>query len=523
LEHGNRAASKPTKPRGTPEIRADLIDEVLEGATIMIFSVRRLISVSLFALILPAAVRAAVYTPNKTTDSNDGVCDADCSLREAIAAANQHPGEDVVLLHAGTYTLTASGPATGNLQIQGNLELIGDGAEGTIIDGGAVDGIFYVPAGVTVQIQDVTLRNGRSPGAGGAILNNGDLTVLRTLLTGNASVAGAGGSGRGGAIVSEGAGASLTVRDSAITANTAQGSGGGIAAGADVTLANVTISGNRSTADLGGGLYFATDIRATVNNATILDNSAAVKGGGILVETALFIGVSPKITNSVLAFNHAPVGPDCAGGIETSYDAFGNAAGCTGPSAANHDRFGAEFVKVGPLGFYGGSTPTYPPGPGSFLVNSGNPAAPGSGNGACEATDQRGAQRPGDAVCDIGAYEATTECIPGGTVLCLDGGRFRVSAQWQTATAFGSGRAIALTRDSGYFWFFDPANVEVTAKILNGCGVNNRYWFFAAGLTDQRVDITVTDTRTGQTRTYNNPLNRVFRTITDTGAFATCP
>ena len=64
---------------------------------------------------------------------------------------------------------------------------------------------------MTVQIQDVTLRNGRSPGAGGAIRNNGDLTLLRTVLTGNSSVAGAAGAGLGGAIVSDGHDASLTI------------------------------------------------------------------------------------------------------------------------------------------------------------------------------------------------------------------------------------------------------------------------------------------------------------------------
>ena len=76
----------------------------------MIVSVRRLstaLLLALLALTLPAALHAAVYIPTKTADTSDGVCDAaDCSLREAIAAANHHAGENVILLHAGTYTLT---------------------------------------------------------------------------------------------------------------------------------------------------------------------------------------------------------------------------------------------------------------------------------------------------------------------------------------------------------------------------------------------------------------------------------
>jgi CSLREA domain-containing protein len=494
----------------------------------MILSVRRLAPALLFALTVPAALQAAIYIPNKTADTNDGVCDpADCSLREAVAAANQHPGEDVILLHAGTYTLSATGPASGNLQLQGDTVLIGDGADRTIIDGGAAGGIFFIPSGVTVQMQDVTLRNGRSTTGGGAIHNNGDLTLLRTVLTGNASVTGAAGSGQGGAILSDGNSPSLTITDSTISNNTSQGSGGGVAAGSDVNLSNVTVAGNRSTADLGGGLYFFTNIRAAINNVTVAGNSAAVKGGGILVEVNIFVGVSPKVTNSIIAGNTAPVGPDCAGGIDTSYDLVGNGADCTGPSAANHDKVGTAASpidpRLGPLGGNGGPTPTLALLTGSPALDAGNPSPPGSGAGACEPTDQRGAHRPGGAACDMGAYEATAACVSGGNTLCLNNGRFKVTANWQTSTANGAGTAIPLTGESGYFWFFDPGNVELVVKVLNGCGVNNRYWVYAAGLTDQRVDLTVTDTQTGQVKTYNNPLHQVFRTITDSGAFATCP
>ncbi len=493
----------------------------------MSLSVRRLAPALFLALTVPAALHAAIYIPNKTADTNDGACDSDCSLREAITAANQNPGEDVILLHAGTYTLTASGPANGNLQIQGDTVLIGDGAGRTIIDGGAVGGIFFIPGGVTAQIQDLTLRNGRSPGAGGAIHNQGDLTLLRAILTGNSSVAGTAGPGLGGALVSDGNSASLTLADSTISGNTAQGSGGGLAVGGDVSLTNVTISGNRSTADLGGGLYVFNNSRVTVNNATIAGNTAAVKGGGLLVETSLFIGVSPKVTNSIIAGNTAPAGPDCGGAIDTSYDLIGNGTDCVGPSAANHDKVGTAASpidpKLGPLAGNGGPTPTQALLTGSPALDAGNPAPPGSGTGTCEATDQRGARRPGGTTCDLGAFEATAACVAGGNTLCLNNGRFKVTANWQTATASGTGTAVTLTGDSGYFWFFDAGNVEVVAKVLNACGVNNRYWFFAAGLTNQKVDLTVTDTQTGQVKTYSNPLNQTFRTITDTGAFATCP
>ncbi len=41
-----------------------------------------------------------------TDDTNDGTCDPDCSLHEAIDAANTNPGADDVPVPAGFYLLT---------------------------------------------------------------------------------------------------------------------------------------------------------------------------------------------------------------------------------------------------------------------------------------------------------------------------------------------------------------------------------------------------------------------------------
>jgi len=114
-------------------------------------------------------------------------------------------------------------------------------------------------------------------------------------------------------------------------------------------------------------------------------------------------------------------------------------------------------------------------------------------------------------------------CTPSSTALCLSGGRYRVTADWQSPGAAGSGNAVALTPDTGYFWFFDQNNIEIVIKVLNACGVNNGYWVFAAGLTNVNVVLTVTDTKTGFVRTYINPQNVAFSPVQDTAAFATCP
>lgn len=73
------------------------------------------------------------------------------------------------------------------------------------------------------------------------------------------------------------------------------------------------------------------------------------------------------------------------------------------------------------------------------------------------------------------------------------------------------------------FWFFSSNNVEMVAKVVNGCAFNERYWIFAGGLTNVAVNITVTDTQTGISRTYANPANTAFAPIQDTAALPTCP
>jgi streptogramin lyase len=119
---------------------------------------------------------------------------------------------------------------------------------------------------------------------------------------------------------------------------------------------------------------------------------------------------------------------------------------------------------------------------------------------------------------------APTACLTDPTTLCLNNGRYRVRADWRTRDgSTGQGRGVALTSDSGYFWFFDAANVEVVVKVLNGCGLNSRYWTFAAGLTDVNVILTVTDTQTGVSKTYTNPQGTPFQPIQDTDALAACP
>jgi hypothetical protein len=114
-------------------------------------------------------------------------------------------------------------------------------------------------------------------------------------------------------------------------------------------------------------------------------------------------------------------------------------------------------------------------------------------------------------------------CEPDAETLCLQDGRFRVTASFDTASApSGHAQTVPLTSDTGYLWFFDETNVEVVVKVLDGCAVNGRYWVFAAGLTDVEVELRVEDTTTGEQWTTSSPQGVAFEPIQDTSAFDTC-
>jgi len=115
-------------------------------------------------------------------------------------------------------------------------------------------------------------------------------------------------------------------------------------------------------------------------------------------------------------------------------------------------------------------------------------------------------------------------CVADANTLCLNNGRFRVTVNYATSTGEnGLGTGVELTGDSGYFWFFNPANIELVVKVLNACSQSpGRFWVFAGGLTNVHVVITVVDTTNGATKTYENPLGTAFVPLQDTDAFA-CP
>lgn len=111
-------------------------------------------------------------------------------------------------------------------------------------------------------------------------------------------------------------------------------------------------------------------------------------------------------------------------------------------------------------------------------------------------------------------------CVASDGNLCLNNGRFRVDVAWRVPeqAKSGVGTAKALTGDTGYFWFFNSANVELVIKVLDAAGVNHHFWVFYGALSDVAYTITVTDTQTGVVRTYSNPDHNLA-SFADTSAF----
>ncbi len=149
--------------------------------------------------------------------------------------------------------------------------------------------------------------------------------------------------------------------------------------------------------------------------------------------------------------------------------------------------------------------------------------------GAASTTSSR--HRPDDpsrrshrASAVLGATAAlapTPSCPPGAPddLLCLVEGRFEIAVDWNSDLAAGPGRPLELTRDTGTFWFFEPDNLELLVKVLDGCSINQHRWVFAGGLTDVATRMVVTDTADGTERIYESPLGPPYEPVLDIEAF----
>jgi len=94
---------------------------------------------------------------------------------------------------------------------------------------------------------------------------------------------------------------------------------------------------------------------------------------------------------------------------------------------------------------------------------------------------------------------------------------FRTGAQ---GSASGNAQTVAVASPgSGIFWFFDPNNWEVMAKVINGCALNNEWWVFTAATTNVYYQLNVTNVLSGETKIYFNYPGPPAPAVTDTSAF----
>ncbi|MFN3218737.1 MAG: FG-GAP-like repeat-containing protein [Acidimicrobiales bacterium] len=345
----------------------------------------------------PACGVGPVFVVDEFID-DDGTATAEaCSLREAVAAADAFGAPATVEVPAGTYvrSLVGSGPL-GDLDITGDVTLVGAGAASTIIDAAGIEGVFEVEAGGRLAISGVTLTGGSSSG----LTIRGAVEATDIVISGNSSL-------NGGAINIGGSASSLTLHNSTLANNSSTFEGGAInhSSAGPVRISNTTITGN--TAGQGGVLVTRGTSDTYIENSTMVGNSAGDKGGIAPINSS-----TVQIRNSVLAANTTGsglTGADCdIALVSQGHNVFGNCAGVITP--ATGDVFlGIVPVAslVEPLGDNGGLTPTMLPVAGGPLIDAGSPDTPGTGGLSCVETDQRGVSRLGDR-CDAGSVEGGT-------------------------------------------------------------------------------------------------------------------
>ncbi len=271
-----------------------------------------------------APARSVPLTVTKLTDSNDGACDSDCSLREALAAA---ASGDVIVFAPGLRGTITLGET---LMILRDVTIHGPRTKDVIISGNEAVRAFYINPGVKFTLSNLVITKCRNIGmfeaspqtpplvqgggraVGGGLYNNqGIVTVVNCTFSDNRVIGGhagtgphyggtTGGDGYGGAIYSSG---SIDIVGSTFSGNQALGgkpieheSGGHGLGGALYTkgkgvISNSTFFGNSAVGGVGrrgnypggngnGGAVYAT-AELQVVNSTFSGNQAKGGSGGM--------------------------------------------------------------------------------------------------------------------------------------------------------------------------------------------------------------------------------------------------
>lgn len=401
-----------------------------------------------------ADAAAATLVVTKLDDADDGVCNADCSLREAIAAANTGDTVSFAVDVTGTSTLTM-----GDLVIDRALSIVGPGQTALTISGGDTQRIFTITSNGALTASGLTFAQGKGQyyaplgvDAAGVVLNSGSFAFTDCTFADNhadgrpnpsfvndAAVAYSNGfnktmsftrcvfrdnSAGGGACLDIDGGA-LTITDSAFINNFGEFGPACVIAnsGGATTIAGTTFSGNSARA--GGALFVSGTGGATIKNSTLYGNSSASGfGAGIYA----FGSTSVTLSNVTLSGNVGTTGANLylisgAAAVVRNTIVAGTSSNCGGTGTISSHGYNLDtgatcgFTAAGdktntpaglaPPGSSGGPTSTMALLADSAALNAGNPATPGIGGDSCDATDQRSVSRPQFSRCDIGAFEST--------------------------------------------------------------------------------------------------------------------
>lgn len=360
--------------------------------------------------LMPALAATTWYVSSSGSDSNDCLT-SPTACRTIGGAIGKASSGDTISIAAGTYDENLT-------QLYKNMTLQGAGASQTIIDAGGVASAIGVLSSTVLTISGVTLQDGvgEKGGYGGAIYNQGFLTLTNSIVTGNnidptsASFCPPD-SPSGGGIYNSGA---MTVTNSAIISNSIMyyscdsntGVGGGIYNSGIITITNSTVSDNSISGE-GNGYGAGID-----NNGVVLLDNATVSGNSIWYygQGAGLNGGIAVLKNTILADNTTASDSDdsdCYGTLTSQgHNLIGSTLFCEFTGDTTGDITDLD-PQLGPLQNNGGPTFTMALLPRSAAIDGGNPAGCTDAKGNLLTTDQRGYTRPSvpGGICDIGAYE----------------------------------------------------------------------------------------------------------------------
>ena len=339
----------------------------------------------------------SIWTVSNIDDERVG------SLRNAIGASC--PGDTVLfdqMIDGEQIKLT-----TGQIEIDNNIVIFGNGPSNTIVDGNGTSRIFEINIGASAAISNMTIQNGNSTtqhftGGGGIFNDKGTLKLSDMIITNCTAT-------DGGGLFTRNGGTS-EVQRCRFSTNSVTTLGGGLLSEGITTIRNSVISGN-SAGQGGGGIYISNT--ASLTNVTISGNiELSESGGGILHD-----GLLLTMTHTIVAKNESSSQEkdihkrgSVAVVTDDGYNLLGDTTGIGQPLAAT-TIFGTSDTPLDPIFFKNPDLDQEEPGDmrlrcTSPAINMGTPDTTGLSVGQL---DFSGLPRVVNSTIDLGAHERPVE------------------------------------------------------------------------------------------------------------------